>query len=85
MGISSKVASPIMDKTSYEIISIQNENYVVLSEYDNKCLCVTYEVKKEQGQEMLTLYTYSYYFFSREEGIYSYIHMKEPPTIEKER
>ncbi len=85
IGIYSKVDSPIKDKTSYEIINIQNDKYVVLSEYDDKSLCVTYEAKKEQGQERFTLYTDSYYFFSREEGIYSYIHMEEPPTIEKER
>lgn len=81
MGICSKVNPPIMDKTSYEIISIQNDKYVVLSEYDNKCLCVKYKVKKEQRQNRFTLYTDSYYFFSREEGSYSYIQMKEPPTI----
>lgn len=81
VGIFAKLTMPIDDKTTYEIVSVQDDSYVVLTEYDNKNLCVKYDVDSDKN---FTLYTGEYYFFSKEDAKYSYVTMNTPPEIKNE-
>lgn len=76
-----RLTMPINDKTTYEIVSVQDDSYVVLTEYDNKNLCVKYDVDSNKN---FTLYTGEYYFFSKEDAKYSYVTMNTPPKIKNE-
>lgn len=71
------IASP-EDISRYEIVTSNSENYIVLSEYEDKILVVNYEIENEQ----LILKTNEYWFLDKFECTYNYIELSVPPVIE---
>ena len=68
------------DKIRYEIVTSNSENYIVLSEYENKILVVNYEIK--EGQVILK--TNEYWCLDKFECTYNYIELSVPPVIESQ-
>lgn len=73
-----KLSISIEDKTKYELVTIDEEEYVVLSEHDDKILVVLYEVK-ENGQYIFD--TSRYWFYEKYQGTHRYINLKYCPEI----
>lgn len=76
-----KLGISVEDKTKYEVVTIDEEDYVVLSEHDDKILVVLYEVK-ENGQYIFD--TSKYWFYEKYQGTHRYINLKYCPEISKE-
>ena len=76
-----KLGISIEDKTKYEVVTIDEEDYVVLSEHDDKILVVLYEVK-ENGEYIFD--TSKYWFYEKYQGTHRYINLKYCPEISKE-
>lgn len=76
-----KLGISVEDKTKYEVVTIDEEDYVVLSEHDDKILVVLYEVK-ENGEYIFD--TSKYWFYEKYQGIHRYINLKYCPEISKE-
>lgn len=76
-----KLAISVEDKTKYEVVTIDEEDYVVLSEHDDKILVVSYEVK-ENGKYIFD--TSKYWFYEKYQGTHRYINLKYCPEISKE-
>lgn len=70
----------IEDKTKYEFVTIEDKEYVILSEHEEKMLIVPYEYK-ENGQYVFT--TSQYRFFDKYQGIYRYDDLKYCPEINR--
>lgn len=73
-----KMSISIEDKTKYELVTIDEEEYVVLSEHDDKILVVLYEVK-ENGQYIFN--TSKYWIYEKYQGTHRYINLKYCPEI----
>ena len=54
----------IKKKSQYEICIINNEEYLVLSNYNNNYICVKYEYSKNQNTNILKLLTKEYFIIS---------------------
>ena len=76
-----KLGISVEDKTKYEVVTIDEEDYVVLSEHDDKILVVLYEVK-ENGEYIFD--TSKYWFYQKYQGTHRYINLKYCPEISKE-
>lgn len=76
-----KLGISVEDKTKYEVVTIDEEDYVVLSELDDKILVVLYEVK-ENGEYIFD--TSKYWFYEKYQGTHRYINLKYCPEISKE-
>ena len=76
-----KLGISVEDKTKYEVVTIDEEDYVVLSEHDDKILVVLYEVK-ENGKCIFD--TSKYWFYEKYQGTHRYINLKYCPEISKE-
>ena len=81
VGTTLKLSISIEDKLQYEFVTIDEKEYVVLSEYDDKILVVRYEVG-EHGQ--YTFDTSEYWFYEKHYGTYRYINLKYCPEVSKE-
>lgn len=77
-GTMFKLSISIEDKTKYEFVTYDDE-YVVLSSYDEKILIVPFEID-EKGQYIFK--TSQYLFGERYEGIYQYRDIKYSPRID---
>lgn len=75
-----KFYSSIKDNTKYEFVTYDNE-YVVLSRYDNKLLVVPYEVD-DDGRYIFK--TNQYQFKEPYDTIYKYIDIGDSPQIKKD-
>lgn len=82
-GTSIKLGTSIEDKTKYEFVTHQGENYVVLSEKEEHVLAVKYSVDKSVEKNEYIFNTREYLFLEKDECIYSYIDIKTTPTIAK--
>lgn len=80
-GTMFKLSISIEDKTKYEFVTYDDE-YVVLSSYDEKILIVPFEID-EKGQYIFK--TSQYLFGKRYEGIYQYRDIKYSPRIDSNR
>ena len=69
------------EKTNYEMVEIEEVEYIVISEYKDKVLIVPFEIN-EKNQYVLK--TSSYMFKEITEGHYKYIDMNTGPQIEFE-
>lgn len=81
-GIILKLSTKVEDKTKYEFVVIEEDEYVVLSEHGDKMLIVPYEIN-ENGQYIFN--TSKYWFCEEYQGTYKYIDMKLCPEIINER
>lgn len=77
-----KLGISVEDKTKYEVVTIDEEDYVVLSEHEDKILVVLYEVKVN-GQYIFD--TSKYWFYEKYQGTHRYINLKYCPEISRER
>lgn len=82
-GITAKFTESIPQKTRYEIVSIKNEQFIVLSDYENKKLVVKFDILDNNGQKTYTFKTNEYFFIDPDECTFSYIDTIYPPTIKK--
>lgn len=73
----------IQYKTKYEIASVQDEKFAVLSDYENKKLVVKFDILDNNGQKTYTFKTNEYFFIDPDECTFSYIDTIYPPTIKK--
>lgn len=71
----------VEDKTKYEVVTIDEVEYVVLSECDDKILVVLYEVENK-GHYIFD--TSRYWFYEKNQGTYRYINLEDCPEIKKE-
>lgn len=71
----------VEDKTKYEMVTIDEEDYVVLSEHEDKILAVLYELK-ENGECIFD--TSKYWIYKKDQGTYRYINLKYCPQISKD-
>lgn len=74
-----KLSVTVEDKTKYEIVNIDEESYVVLSECNDKLLVVPYEVTND-GQCIFK--TKQYKFIDMYDGTYQYVDICSSPIIE---
>ena len=72
-----KLSISIEDKTKYEVVTVEDKDYVVLTEYHDKLLVVPYEIDDEQ----YIFETKQYIFVDLFEGVYKYIDMERSPKI----
>lgn len=77
-GTMFKLSISIEDKTKYEFVTYDDE-YVILSSYDEKILIVPFEID-EKGQYIFK--TDQYLFGEQYEGIYQYKDIKYCPRID---
>lgn len=70
----------IEDKTKYEFVKYECDEYVVLSEYNDKVLLVPFQVD-EDGKYIFN--TGEYIFKELDSGIFEYRNLGCPPDIEK--
>lgn len=75
-----KLSVTVKDKTRYEFVSINDKDYVVLSEHEDKLLVVQYEIKEN---EQYIFHTDQYYFWDEFSGTHQYITLKNNPIIVK--
>lgn len=70
-------------KVKYEVLSCDEENYVILSDVSStKAVAVPYE---KDGTGQYTLLTHDYVIVDKTKGKLSFIKMEQPPQIEKEQ
>ena len=74
-----KLSITIDDKTKYEFVTLKNNEYVVISSYDNKLLVVPFEIN-EDG--LYVFKTKQYCFEESYEGIYEYRNIENSPIID---
>ncbi|MCI8670301.1 MAG: hypothetical protein HFI34_12430 [Lachnospiraceae bacterium] len=74
-----KLSITINDKTKYEFVTINNNEYVVISSYDNKLLVVPFEIYED---EIYIFKTKQYCFEEPYEGIYEYRNIENSPIID---
>jgi len=77
-GIYFQTTKSIEDKRKYELITNLEEQYIVLSEFDNKVLIVTYEV---DADGKYTIFTNEYSIVDAKGLWYSYVAMDTDPEI----
>ena len=70
----------IENKTKYEFVKYECDEYVVLSEYNDKVLLVPFQVD-EDGKYIFN--TSEYIFKELDSGIFEYRNLECPPDIEK--
>lgn len=75
-----KTTIPIKEKLDYEIFKSKGNEYIVLSEYQDKLLVVNY---KEEYP--CTLFTDDYMLLDKCNGTYSYVIMETAPLVESDR
>ncbi len=73
-----KLSISIEDKTKYEFVILDKDDYVILSEYNDKFLIVKYEIDNN-GQYIFD--TSKYWFCEKNQGSYSYISLKYRPKV----
>lgn len=78
-GTLAMFSSNISEKCNYEFISIENENYAVLSEYGNDYLIIN-ATNDEAGK--FIFYVDEYQFVDKTSGKIKYINTETPPKIE---
>ena len=69
-----KISISLKDKTEYEFVTYGDEEYVVLSSYNDKNLMVSFEIDKK-GQYIFK--TDQYLFGEQSKGIYQYRNIKD--------
>lgn len=74
-----KLSISIEDKSKYEFITYNEEEYVVLSSYNEKVLIVPFET--DDNKEQYTFKTSQYSFISQDRGVYKYKEIKNRPII----
>lgn len=67
----------VKDKRNYEIVTIKNKEYVILSNYGGDMLLVKYE--HEDGEPVFI--TSEYFFKAKTEGVFRYEHLNKEPKI----
>ena len=65
------------DKRNYEIVTIKNQEYVVLSHYGGDMLLVKYEREDKEP----VFITSEYFFKAKTEGVFRYEHFNKEPKI----
>ena len=73
MGTISQLTSTIEQKTEYEFIMIDNNEYVILSEYKGKYLVTSFEKNKNE----YVFNTNQYKFINMNQGLISYKEVKK--------
>ena len=79
-GVIFKLQISMEDKTKYEIVTISEKEYMVLSEHEDKILAVEY--KEENDQYIFN--TSKYWFYDKYQGTHRYVDLKCSPKIDKE-
>ena len=74
-----RLSISVEDKTKYEFVTYDDDEYVVLSTYDNKLLIVPFEIKKN-GQYIFK--TNQYVFKEPYDAIYRYIDIGNIPKVQ---
>lgn len=77
LGTYYKLTSSVRDKRSYEVVSYEGNNFIILAEKEESLLVTKYAIENDKYQ----IYTKEYYFIEKEAGEYSYIEMKQEPCI----
>lgn len=77
-GVYSKMASGVENLKKYEVVSMSDSQYVILSNCNDKALIVSFDVD-ENGQYIF--YTSEYRFIDKYEGDFKYITMDSKPII----
>lgn len=72
-----KLGTSIEDKTRYEIVTNQNEKYMVISEEEDKVLVIKYSI--EQGGYIFN--TNQYLFLNKDDCVFSYVDTLKKPVI----
>ena len=73
-----KLSISIENKTKYEFVTYDNDEYVILSSYDEKLLIIPFEIN-ENGHYIFK--TDQYLFSERYGGRYQYRDIKYSPKI----
>lgn len=79
-GTICKLKIKLEDKTKYELVFIEDKQYVVLAEDDGKILAVPF-IKTRNGDYVFD--TRYYYFIEKYQGSYQYVDMENTPQIIK--
>ena len=74
-----KLSISIEDKSKYEFVTYDEEEYVVLSSYDEKILIIPFEIDEK---EQYIFKTGQYSFMNQDKGIYKYKDIKDSPIID---
>ncbi len=77
LGAYLTLTSSVKDKRNYEVVSYEDNNFIILSEKEDSLLVAKYSSENDKYQ----IYTKEYYFIEKETGEYSYIEMKQEPFI----
>lgn len=78
LGTHYKLSISLEDKLQYEFVTIDEKEYVVLSEHDNKILVVMYEIG-EHGRYIFK--TSKYWLYEKNYGTYRFMDIKYSPEI----
>lgn len=76
-GAGITLTSSIADKRKYEVVEYENENYMILSENEDKMLVAKYSFDNEQ----YTVYTKEYFFIDKWVGTYGYIELNKQLNV----
>ena len=74
-----KLSISIRDKSKYEFVMYNEEEYVVLSTYEEKILIIPYEIDEK---EQYIFKTSQYSFINQDKGLYKYKDIKYSPIVD---
>lgn len=77
LGARITLTSSIADIRKYEVVEYENENYMILSETEDKVLVSKYSLDNEQ----YTVYTKEYFFIDKGVGTYGYIELNKQLNV----
>lgn len=74
-----KLSISIKDKSKYEFVMYNEEEYVVLSTYEEKILIIPFEIDEK---EQYIFKTSQYLFINQDKGLYKYKNIKYSPIVD---
>lgn len=80
-GAYSTVFQDIEDKRNYEIVSVENKEFVILSKKDDKALVVPFSVEYNELGKVMILHNDEYSFSDKYKGVFRFEHLECAPQM----
>lgn len=80
-GVCVTVFQNVEDKRNYEIVSVENKEYVILSKKDDKVLVVPFSVEYNESGKVMVLHNDEYSLLDRYKGVFRFEHLECAPQM----
>ena len=81
VGVCVTVFQNVEDKRNYEIVSVENIEYVILSKKDDKALVVPFSVEYNESGKVMVLHNDEYSLLDRYKGVFRFEHLECAPQM----